>query len=111
MRVELGALEVYFMGVRLFSKISSGTWPHTSLLAEKCVNAYNDFMSNKDISIYETTVAIRRSQNMLGGSNQRNAYDTASEYQTVSGGFYGGGYGGGSEVLEQLAQLDKEEQM
>ena len=29
----MGALEVYFMGVRLFSKIQSGMWPHIDLLA------------------------------------------------------------------------------
>jgi hypothetical protein len=39
----LGAFEVYFMGVRVFSKIQSGLWPSIPLLAEKCKQVWNDF--------------------------------------------------------------------
>ena len=49
-----GGLEVYFQGVRLFSKIQSGMWPHIGLLAQKCQRAYNDYMAGKDITMYET---------------------------------------------------------
>lgn len=41
----IGGMEVYFNGVRLFSKIQSGLWPHIDLLAQKCVKVYNDFMA------------------------------------------------------------------
>ena len=46
----LGGFEVYFMGVRLFSKIQSGMWPFTPVLAQKCFIAYNDYCQMKDIS-------------------------------------------------------------
>jgi len=52
--MEFGGLEIYFMGVRLFSKKLSGVWPHYRLLVEKCRNAFNDYADGKDISIYET---------------------------------------------------------
>ena len=53
-KIEIGGLEVYFMGVRIFSKKLSGVWPHYRLLAEKCKNAFNDYIAGNDISIYET---------------------------------------------------------
>ncbi len=53
-KIEIGGLEVYFMGVRLFSKKLSGVWPHIRLLKEKCKNAYDDYIAGNDISIYET---------------------------------------------------------
>ena len=34
--INRGALEVYFMGVRLFSKIQSKYWPNAPMVAEKC---------------------------------------------------------------------------
>ena len=32
-KMAIGGLEVYFNGIRLFSKIQSGLWPHAELLA------------------------------------------------------------------------------
>lgn len=45
--------EVYFMGVRIYSKIKSKLWPNISMLSQKCVNAWNDFHDGKGISEYE----------------------------------------------------------
>lgn len=41
LKMQVGALEVYFMGVRIFSKIQSGLWPLIPSLAERCLNVYN----------------------------------------------------------------------
>ena len=42
-KMPIGALEVYFMGVRLFSKVQSGVWPNAVRVAERCLAAFNDF--------------------------------------------------------------------
>lgn len=44
------AFEVYFMGIRLYSKITCRLWPSTSLVAQKCFKAYTDYMQGNDIS-------------------------------------------------------------
>lgn len=59
-----GALEVYFMGVRLFSKLQSKYWPNASMVAEKCVRAYQDFIDGKDITVYETLVGFKETPDM-----------------------------------------------
>ena len=46
--ITRGAFEVYFMNVKLFSKILSNTWPNYSLVAQKCVKAYDDIVSGGD---------------------------------------------------------------
>lgn len=46
-------LEVYFMGVRVFSKVASRLWPNTSAVAMKCVRAFNDFHEGNQIGQYE----------------------------------------------------------
>jgi hypothetical protein len=53
-----GAFEVYFMGVRLFSKIESKMWPNIPALAEKCVNCYKAYVSNKEIDNFELTIKV-----------------------------------------------------
>ena len=34
------AFEVYFMGIRVYSKIESRQWPHCDLLAKRCAKMY-----------------------------------------------------------------------
>jgi hypothetical protein len=52
--MQVGALEVYFMGVRIFSKIQSGLWPLIPSLAERCLNVYNSYINEEDINSFET---------------------------------------------------------
>ena len=51
--IPVGAFEVYFMGVKLYSKIESKKWPDVPKLIEKCKFVYIEFISGKDISEYE----------------------------------------------------------
>ena len=55
-----GAFEVYFMGVRLFSKIQSGVWPNPVRVAERAAQAYKAYYAGKDIDEFETQVFGRR---------------------------------------------------
>ena len=48
-----GAFEVYFMGVRLYSKLLTNQWPNSSALAAKCARVYADYVNDEDISGYE----------------------------------------------------------
>lgn len=122
----IGALEVYFNGVRLFSKIQSGLWPHTDLLAQKCVKVYNDFMAGQDISIHETQQVAQKKTDMLGGNV--NNFDNLSSLDYMSMGGYSSAVPRTktsqgnrrkkqgmpqqyqSEVLQQLAKLSPEQQ-
>ena len=36
----------------IFSKLKGGYWPNCELVADKCVNVYNDEMQGKDCSQY-----------------------------------------------------------
>jgi hypothetical protein len=54
MDLEIGAFEVYFMGIKLFSKLMSGKWPSIPLVAEKCYNAYASFARDELLDFYET---------------------------------------------------------
>lgn len=47
------AFEVYFMGFRLYSKITTRLWPNNSLVALKCARAWNDYVQGNDLSQYE----------------------------------------------------------
>lgn len=55
---ELGAFEVYFMGVRLYSKIQSNKWPNTKLLGQKCKRAYDAYIAGEDIEEFETVAGL-----------------------------------------------------
>lgn len=41
------------MGVRVYSKILSKTWPNNTLLLAKCVRAWDDYKSGSPIGSYE----------------------------------------------------------
>ena len=56
----MGAFEIYFMGVRIYSKKQSNIWPSVPMVVEKCIKAHSDFMSGEDISIYETFAGLKR---------------------------------------------------
>lgn len=88
-RMPIGALEVYFMGVRLFSKVQSGVWPNAARVAERCLGAFNDYENQQDISDYETVRVARsiarRQQEDYGTMSQ--AYlsnDEAEMYANMS---------------------------
>lgn len=54
MELELGAFEVYFMGIKLFSKLKSGLWPNMVLVATKCKLAYDAYVNDLQIEQFET---------------------------------------------------------
>ena len=54
--LRMGAFEVYFMGIQLFSKIKTSQWPNIEYLAKKCRSIYDDYMSGAPIYRYETFV-------------------------------------------------------
>ena len=51
--LELGAFEVYFMDVLIFSKLLTHQWPNIINVAQKCVSAYNSYLRGEDIKEYE----------------------------------------------------------
>ena len=48
-----GAFEIYFMGIRLYSKLLTNQWPSSSAIANKCKRIYEDYVNGQDISHYE----------------------------------------------------------
>ena len=51
--LELGAFEVYFMDVLIFSKLLTHQWPNIIHVAQKCISAYNSYYKGEDIKDYE----------------------------------------------------------
>lgn len=81
-KMAIGGLEVYLNGVRLFSKIQSGLWPHIDLLAQKCARAYEDLVAGKDLTQYETQVVGRRQMDLLGSNSSMR--DNMSNVEVMS---------------------------
>lgn len=40
----MGAFEVYFMGVLIYSKIKTGQFPNITAVSKKCCEAYNEYI-------------------------------------------------------------------
>ena len=57
--ITIGAMEVYFMGVRLFSKKLCNVWPNNLLVAQKCVNAYDDVVNGGSAQDWEHQKAVK----------------------------------------------------
>lgn len=80
------------MGVRLFSKIQSKYWPNPNMVADKCVQAYQDFVDGKDITVYETLVGFKETPDMQmamiqSGNDQFDLLGEKQRYSTAPGGF------------------------
>ena len=58
----MGAFEVYYMGVRIYSKKQSNIWPSIPMVVEKCLNAHADFVKGEDISVYETFAGLKQNE-------------------------------------------------
>jgi hypothetical protein len=57
--IPIGGLEVYFMGVLLFSKEKSKLWPNVLKIGQKCGNCYNDYIYGSSIAPYQYAVKIK----------------------------------------------------
>jgi hypothetical protein len=51
--IAVGAFEVYFKGVRVYSKIASLRWPNTPMVADKCKRLLDAHNNGEDISEFE----------------------------------------------------------
>ena len=51
--IPVGAFEVYFMGVKLHSKLITMKWPNISMLTEKCKIVYQNFVDGIDIECHQ----------------------------------------------------------
>ena len=83
----MGAFEVIFMGVLLYSKRKSGVWPNIPMVAKKCAEAYSKYVCGDDILAFEV-------RTMSGADNARSlspATDGRGNYQisTLASGRYG----------------------
>jgi hypothetical protein len=47
---RLGAFEVTYQGMLLFSKLKGGVWPNWDILSEKCEKVVQDAAAGKDCS-------------------------------------------------------------
>lgn len=59
--ITIGAMEVYFMGVRLFSKKLSNVWPNNTLVAQKCLRAYEGVVAGGSPSEWEHIKPVKAS--------------------------------------------------
>lgn len=71
-------MEVYFMGVRLFSKKLCNVWPNNGLVAQKCVNAYDDYVSGGSAQDWEhqKTVKVPEHERALSPAQNNRMYMT-----------------------------------
>lgn len=114
-RVPIGAMEVYFMGVRLFSKVQSGVWPNATRVAERCLAAFNDYEANQDISEYETMRVARsqRREDDYGVASQAYLSNDEAEMMAMmsQGGMSQMGYKTGSNFRSGAAAAPKPEKV
>ena len=55
-------MEVFFMGVRLYSKLQSNTWPNVTMFAQKAKAAYDAYVGGEDIEEFETVAGLKNAQ-------------------------------------------------
>ena len=84
-----GAFEVYFMGVRLYSKLLTHQWPNRTLLASKGARIYEDYVNGEDIAGYEfqhITKKMQEEANATGLSDirMRRAQTAESNFRSRS---------------------------
>lgn len=48
------------MGIKIYSKIESLVWPNNTLLAQKCLRVYNDYVQGNDITQYQFGMINKR---------------------------------------------------
>jgi hypothetical protein len=51
--IAVGALEVYFKGIRVYSKIASRRWPNAAMVADKCKRLLDASNQGEDIMEFE----------------------------------------------------------
>ena len=51
--IDLGAFEVYFMNVLLYSKLATNIWPNLALLSKTCIKCYISYKNGENISKYK----------------------------------------------------------
>lgn len=73
----MGAMDVYFMGVRLFSKKVSNVWPNKTLVAEKCARAYEAYTAGNNIEDMEHVLPVKQDDFVLSPKNQGRYLQTA----------------------------------
>jgi len=80
------AFEVFFMGIRLYSKIATRLWPSTSLVALKCARAWTDFSKGLDLQQYEYISKKQKAllEQLASSGNLASSYDNGSVVSMAS---------------------------
>lgn len=68
---RLGAFEISFNGVLIFSKCLSGCWPNFASVAHKCAQIAQAFDQGQDISVFQTNGQVVKAKR--GRGNQMRA--------------------------------------
>ena len=85
-------MEVYFMGVRLFSKKLCNLWPNNRLVASKCVSAFDDVLNGGSAQNWEHIKAVKipEHERALSIGDDPQMYRTAGHSRARSmGGHHG----------------------
>lgn len=51
--IPVGALEVYFKGIRIYSKVMSRRWPNATLVADKCRRVLEAHRNGEELHDFE----------------------------------------------------------
>ena len=58
--IAVGALEVYYKGIRVYSKIMSRRWPNAGMVADKCKRLLEANQKGEDIFSFEHIVVKKQ---------------------------------------------------
>ena len=82
----VGGLEVYFMGLRLSSKILTGRWPDPDAIANRCKEAFKQYNAGQDIAVFENLVKQASSaKNKMMDSDAVNQSEISLEDEQMDG--------------------------
>ena len=82
----VGGLEVYFMGLRLSSKILTGRWPDPDAIANRCKEAFKQYNAGQDIAVFENLVKqASGAKNKMMDSDAVNQSEISLEDEQMDG--------------------------
>ena len=79
-----GSFEVSYKGLLIFSKLTSGYWPNSQVVTDKCVHIVEDDSDNKDLTKYLAGQSPTKSGSTV--KSKKKGFNSRS--RSPGGGFY-----------------------
>jgi hypothetical protein len=77
--IPIGAMEVYFMGILIYSKVKCKLWPKVNTLVYKCHQAYAAYCNGENIETLKYSAHKKKTMGSINASSL-----TLKDYQSLN---------------------------